>query len=161
MKNPIVPHGATVATMTSREIAELTGKQHQHVKRDIEGMLAVTEFASHCTQAPYQDSMNRPQQEFILHGAFVGLILEKYKGLARVPNRLQEDAALKTIEQLLGIQLIRQFSVLSYRIDGYHAATNTAYEIDEPEHKSRKKQDAIRQREIEAAIGCTFVRISL
>jgi very-short-patch-repair endonuclease len=89
------------------------------------------------------------------------LMLEKYKGLARVPTRLQEEAALKTIEQLRGVQLIRQFQCLSYRIDGYDSVNNIAYEIDEPAHTSQKQQDAKRQKEITAVLGCTFVRIAL
>lgn len=36
----IIPLSSTPATMSSREIAELTGKQHKHVLRDIEVQLA-------------------------------------------------------------------------------------------------------------------------
>lgn len=89
------------------------------------------------------------------------LLLTKYKGLGRVPHRIREEASLKTIEQLLGISLIRQYKCLNYRIDGYHPETNTAYEIDEPEHKYKEKQDAERQSRIEAVLGCKFVRIKL
>ena len=68
---------------------------------------------------------------------------------------------MKTIEQLLGVTLIRQFRVLKYRIDGYDPVSNIAYEIDEPAHKQRVAHDIKRQKEIENVIGCTFVRIKL
>ncbi len=146
-------------TMTSREIAELTGKAHFNVLVDVRKMLA--HFGIAAEKRAYCDSMNRLQSEYLLPGPLASIVLERYQGLARVPHRLQEEAALKAIEQILGIKLIRQFPALSYRIDGYDPVANIAYEIDEPSHKSCAAKDAARQQEIEAAIGCTFVRISL
>lgn len=55
-------------TMSSREIAELTGKQHAHVMRDIRAMLTelhgeegLSKFGS-----SYLNSQNKPQPEFLL-----------------------------------------------------------------------------------------------
>lgn len=151
----------TIVTMTTREIAELTGKQHKHVLDDTRKMLEELGLALADFSANWPDAYGRMQPAFALPKEIYSLILDKYKGLARVPNRLQEEASLKTIEQLLGIKLIRQYKVLNYRLDGYDPDTNTAYEIDEPEHRYKLAKDAERQQKIEAVLGCKFVRIAL
>ena len=151
-------------TMSSREIAELTGKQHKHVLEDARKMFSDVKLSEdEIVTSDYKDAYGRTQKEYILSSKLHELLLSKYKGLARVPMRLQEEAALKTIEQLLGVTLIRQHKVLKYRIDGYDPESNTAYEIDEPQHNSKTHQtkDQKRQQEIEAVLGCKFVRIKL
>ncbi|WP_251366614.1 DUF559 domain-containing protein [Escherichia coli] len=69
-----------------------------------------------------------------------------------------EHGALCMYEQLIGVKLIRQYKVLEYRIDGYDPVNNIAVEIDEGHHKGQEASDAIRQRRIEEALGCTFFR---
>ena len=163
-KNLTVIESSNLLTMSSIEIAELTGKDHRNVMRDIKvmfkdlgdegGLLSSEHTYTHPQNGQKYKCYNLPKE-------LADLLLTKYKGLGRVPNRIREEASLKTIEQLLGISLIRQYKCLNYRIDGYHPETNTAYEIDEPEHKSKEKQDAERQSRIEAVLGCKFVRIKL
>lgn len=148
-------------TMSSREIAELTGKEHRNVTVDIKAMFAQLEIDKRSFQQIYKDSMNRDQIEYLLDKELCNVLLDKYKGLNRVPHRLREESSLKTIEQLLGITLIRQYRVLNYRIDGYDPVNNVAYEIDEPEHKYKQNEDDERQRQIEKILKCTFVRIKL
>ena len=150
------------ATMTSRDIAIITGKRHSNVRKDILKILACTStFNQQYSEVGYSDSYNRRQDEYILSGNFAKFILDKYAGMSRIPHRLREESALTTIEQILGITLMRQHPVLTYRLDGYCKESNTAYEIDEPEHESKTLADASRQAKIEAAIGCKFVRIKL
>ncbi|MGF2634867.1 Rha family transcriptional regulator, partial [Acinetobacter johnsonii] len=67
--NPVISIAVapTVQTMSSREIAEMTGKRHPDVKRDIEVMaeqlnLDVSKFAHN-----YFDSLNRQQTEYALN----------------------------------------------------------------------------------------------
>ena len=148
-------------TMSSREIAELTNKEHRNVTADIKAMFAQLEIDTRSFQYIYKDSMNRDQIEYLLDKELCNVLLDKYKGLNRVPHRLREESSLKTIEQLLGITLIRQYRVLNYRIDGYDPVNNVAYEIDEPEHKYKQNEDDERQRQIEKILKCTFVRIKL
>ena len=71
--------------------------------------------------------------------------------------------AIDTIEQLLGIKLIRQFQVGGFRIDGYDADNKIAYEIDEQQHSTKRhsQHDVLRQKFIETQLGCTFKRIKV
>lgn len=154
-------------TMSSREIAELTGKNHADVMRDIRVLKeqldgSVLNYV--CTTDTYEvtnEIGTRTYDMYQLDKELCNVLLDKYKGLNRVPHRLREESSLKTIEQLLGITLIRQYRVLNYRIDGYDPVNNVAYEIDEPEHKYKQNEDDERQRQIEKILKCTFVRIKL
>ena len=51
--------GAEVRTMTSQEIAELTGKQHKHVLADIRKMLEDLDLSSDDFSAQYKDGTGR------------------------------------------------------------------------------------------------------
>ena len=52
----IVNFGAEVSTMSSREIAELTGKQHNNVMADIRKMLEDLDLSSPDFSGQYKDS---------------------------------------------------------------------------------------------------------
>lgn len=151
----------TNITMSSLEIANLTGKDHDKVMRSIKATLEHLGLEAIDYKNFYLDKYNRKQTCYIIPKKISDLLLDKYKGLNRVPHRLQEEAALKTIEQLLGITLIRQYQCNGYRLDGYDAINNVVYEIDEPEHKYKETKDLERQEEIENLLKCKFVRIKL
>ena len=53
-------------TMTSLEIATVTGKQHQHVLRDIDSLLAQGVDASNFGLTSYTDKSNRQQRCYSL-----------------------------------------------------------------------------------------------
>jgi very-short-patch-repair endonuclease len=154
---------APAQTMTSREIAELTGKRHSDVLRDIDNIVKIIspELRTGFIISTYVDSTGKSNRMYEMSEQSYNLVLDKYTGLARVPNRLQEEAALKAIEQVLNVTLIRQYLVGNYRIDGYDSKNNIAYEIDEPEHRYCREQDGIRQERIEKLLNCSFVRITL
>lgn len=69
MTKPVLPAIASrgaAKTMSSREIAELTGKLHQHVRRDIEKMMSELAIDASRFGRIYLDSMNREQTEYLL-----------------------------------------------------------------------------------------------
>ena len=89
------------ATMSSREIAELTGKQHQHVKRDIESMLKDLEKDASSFGHIYLDSMNRQQTEYLLDKEHTECLITGYSAVLRMKvikrlHELEEKTQLPT-----------------------------------------------------------------
>lgn len=81
-----------IKTMSSREIAELTGKQHQHVKRDCEIMFMELELDASSFGHIYLDRMNRQQTEYLLTRELVQTLITGYNIKLRhaVIQRLNE-----------------------------------------------------------------------
>lgn len=71
-------------TMSSREIAELTGKQHFHVKRDIERMLAELAEDPSIYGCTYLDGQNRTQVEYRLDREHTDCLLTGYSAAMRM-----------------------------------------------------------------------------
>lgn len=142
--------------ITSLEIANLLNKRHDNVKRAI-----LRHGIKHDTQYYYRENclgFKVKHELFVVDDDVLSLF--KLRGVAL--QRCQELIALTTIEQLQGVKLIRQYSVLGkYRIDGYDPVNNIAYEIDEEQHftPQHMEADRIREKEIKTVLGCKFVLI--
>lgn len=82
-------------TMSSREIAELTGKEHKNVKRDIENMLSDLGEDALSFERIYFDSVNRQQTEYHLDRRHVECLLTGYNAVLRmkVIDRLHQREA--------------------------------------------------------------------
>lgn len=70
--------------MSSREIADLTGKQHQHVKRDIEKMIGDLKENASSFGRIYLDTMNRQQTEYLLDREHTDCLLTGYSAAMRM-----------------------------------------------------------------------------
>lgn len=81
-----------LVTMSSREIAELTKKEHKNVKRDIEKMLTELGEDALSFERIYFDSMNRQQTEYLLDRELTETLLLGYSAALRrrVLRRLRE-----------------------------------------------------------------------
>lgn len=68
----------TALTMTSREIAELTGKAHKDVTRDIDNILIQADIDARRFAHTYIDSQNRAQREYRLPKRECDLVVSGY-----------------------------------------------------------------------------------
>lgn len=92
-----------VQTMSSREIAELTGKQHKHVRRDILEMLKTLELDGSRFGRIYKDASNRDQQEYLLNKELTLTLVTGYDvarryALVKRWQELEEQAAPSAID---------------------------------------------------------------
>lgn len=104
-------------------------------------------------------------------------ILTNKKGLSKIKDYFHIDeknililSSRKEIEfidqleqslQPFNLKGIRQYSILSYRIDYYIPSLNVAIEYDENEHKNYSYEaHEGRQQEIEKVLNCRFIRVS-
>jgi len=78
MSNLTILKNQSVLTMTSREIAELTGKNHFDVTRDIENVLFQAEIDASKFAAIYKDSQNRNRTEYRLPKRECDLVISGY-----------------------------------------------------------------------------------
>lgn len=83
MTGTILSGNSPVVTMTSREIAKLTGKEHKNVVRDILSMLSELQEDALSFERIYFDSMNRSQTEYVLDRELTDTLLTGYSAVAR------------------------------------------------------------------------------
>lgn len=104
-------HGenATNMTMSSREIADLTGKRHSDVKRDIRNMLDVLHRDVSSFARIYKDSAGRDQEEYALDRELTLTLVSGYDIPLRhrVVTRLAELENASNPANLSRMQLIQ------------------------------------------------------
>ena len=83
-RHEIAPSHIVARTMSSREIADLTGKQHFHVKRDIEKMLSDLQEDPSIYGCTYLDGQNRSQTEYLLDREHTDCLLTGYSAAMRM-----------------------------------------------------------------------------
>ena len=105
-----------IKVMTSIEIADLTGKRHPDVKRDILNMLNDLQEDMSKFAHTYLDSQNRKQTQYHLDKTHTECLLTGYSAKARmmVIKRWQEleSKEIETPEQLMARALISAQSVI-------------------------------------------------
>lgn len=77
-------HDFVARTMSSREIAELTGKRHPDVKRDIQAMAKDLKEDVSTFAHIYLDGMNRQQTEYLLDREHTDCLLTGYSAAMRM-----------------------------------------------------------------------------
>ncbi|MGG2141240.1 Rha family transcriptional regulator [Symbiopectobacterium sp. RP] len=95
---------AQTVTMSSREIAELTEKQHKHVLEDCRKMFEALNIQSEDFSADYKDSKGRTYQEFLLDKDLtmtlvMGYSIELRHKVAKRWRELEEHAKTPAIPQ--------------------------------------------------------------
>lgn len=102
----IVNFGAEARTMTSREIAELTGKQHKHVLEDVRKMLEDLDLSSADFSAQYKDSTGRTLPCFNLPKRETLILVSGYS----IPMRARIVDRWEALESQQGPQIPQTYA---------------------------------------------------
>ncbi len=100
--NSLIPiFESTINTMSSREVAELTGKRHSDVMRDIRNMIdrisADADLRWHCETVTYTDEQGKPREMYRLDKDTTLTLVSGYDAVLRfrIIKRWQELEAAK------------------------------------------------------------------
>lgn len=162
-------------TLTSLDIAKITGKQHQHILRDIRNIKAKGISEECFTETNYIHTQNG-QEYSMFNVSMKGLsILNQYYRNIKLGEICGQKILVKStrfeisfgnilipILKELGLEVERQFVVGHYRIDFYIPKLKIAVEYDEAQHNHMKNILNDKQREdyLKGVLGCRFIRVS-
>lgn len=102
----IIPFASESMTMSSREIAELAGKRHDHVMRDFRKMLEALGKDVLSFGAIYKDAYGRDQQEYRLDRELTLTLVSGYD----IPLRHRVVTRLAELEQKAAFAGLPDFS---------------------------------------------------
>lgn len=109
----------TDLTMTSREIAALTGKEHFHVKRDIQQMLNDLQLDESSFGCTYFDGQNRKQTEYLLNEELTLTLVSGYSVQLRnliVKQWIEFRSLIRTQQLLIEKQAQEKAAAISERL---------------------------------------------
>lgn len=114
--------------MSSREIAELTGKRHSDVIRDIENVLSQAEIDERKFASSYKDSNNKLQKEYQLPKRECDLVVSGYS----VKYRL---AIIDRWQELESKQQTPQFNIPKTLPEALRLAADLADQLEQAKPK--------------------------
>lgn len=165
---------AVKETMTSKEIAEITGKRHADVLRDIRNIIKKGVSEVYFTEAYYTDAKGetRPMYNVSIDG--LSMLNQHYsnKKLGEICGQkvlvhatrfeVSFGNILIPILDELGLDVEKQLVVGDYRIDFYIPKLKVAIEYDEEQHNNPQSifADKTREEYLNRVLGCKFIRVS-
>lgn len=110
-------HENVARTMSSREIAKLTGKAHKHVLSDIRSMLTELEIDWADCSAQYQDSTGRKLPCFNLNRELTDTLLTGYSAKMRLAvirrwHELEQQSASREAVTANGTKVIGEIAIM-------------------------------------------------
>ncbi len=105
--------------ITSRDLAKMFNRAHKDVLTHIKSYIKIHNNLQGLSEGNYVSGRGKRYKQYELYGEAEQVFISRLTGFSRVPTGYAERVALDTIEQLKGIKLLRQYKVLTYRVDGY------------------------------------------
>ena len=123
-------------TMSSREIAELTGKQHGHILRDVRAMMAELGRDPSKIGLIYLDAYSREQTEYALDRELTDCLLTGYSAMMRM-------AVIKRWHELEAKQAAPAFRIPSTLTGALRLAAEQAEQIEQQQVLIKQQQPAV------------------